>query len=157
MTMIAALPSSQLKISNKSYAGNVIKDNVTNPVVEGAFYQSNPMTVKEMLVRKINKSLCFCLFVTILITFISYYIAMSYEAKLNKLDNEIVSINTENQDLQSYLDRFKSFNNVDSKIEEFNLLQKADKVIEVTASNESRTIIPEKKHYSSSFNWSIGY
>lgn len=129
----------------------------SSSVVEGDFYQAKPMTIREMVTRKINKSLCGCLMVTIAITFVSYYIAMNYEAKLNTLDNEIVRLNTENQDLQAELDRFKSFNNVDNKIGEFNLLQKADKVIEVTAMNAQKAVITPKKTVVNTFNWAIGY
>lgn len=140
------------------------KDSVTNPikadssVVEGAFYQEKPMTIRTMVTRKINKSLCFCLGLAIVVTFVSYYIAMNYEAKLNSLDNEIVRLNTENQDLQAELDKYKSFNNVDNKIGEFSHLQKAEKVIEVTALNSAtKEVVHPVKTASSDFNWSIGY
>ena len=118
----------ELLYRQSSYASSPIKEN--NSVIEGSFYQEKPMTIREVLTRRINKSLCCCLIIAIVVTFISYYIAMNYEAKLNSLDNEIVRLNTENQDLQAELDRYKSFNNVDNKIGEFNLLQKADKVID---------------------------
>ncbi len=140
---------------NQSYNSNPIKEE--NPVIEGSFYQAKPITIREMVTRKINKSLCFCLMVTIGITFVSYYIAMNYEAKLNNLDNEIVRLNAENQDLQAELDRLKSFNNVDNKIGEFNLLQKADKVIEVTALSAKNKVVTPTKTASSNFNWAIGY
>lgn len=140
----------------KSYTSNPQKNN--NPVIEGSFYQEKPMTIREMVTRKINKSLCFCLGITIAITFVSYYIAMNYEAKLNNLDNEIVRLNAENQDLQAELDKFKSFNNVDNKIGEYNLLQKAEKVIEVTALNSAaKQIQPPVKTASNNFDWAIGY
>lgn len=157
------LNSSRVKIKEheslyrqSSYTHNPIRED--NSVIEGSFYQAKPMTVREMVTRKINKSLCFCLGVAISITFISYYIAMNYEAKLNNLDNEIVRLNAENQDLQAELDKFKSFNNVDTKIGEYKLLQKAEKVIEVTALN---AVQKESEHpvktASNSFNWAIGY
>ncbi|MBR1425210.1 hypothetical protein IJ579_06575 [bacterium] len=143
------------------YVQNPIRQNEdtsAGQLIEGSFYQAKPMTVREMLTRKINKSLCGCLMVTILVTFVSYYIAMIYEAKLNNLDNEIVRINTENQDLQSELDRYRSFNNVDSRIGKFNLLQKADRVIEVTALTSSATpATTEKISTKEDFNWSVGY
>ena len=132
-------------------------NNKYGEVVEGSFYQSKPLTLREVVTRKINKTLCIFLLITIVITFISYYIAMNYEAKLNKLDNEIVRINTENQDLQADLDRYKSFNNVDNNVEKFNLLQKAEKVIEVTAMNSINTAIEPKKHNALNYNWAIGY
>ena len=157
------LKSSRAKIEDReqlynqsSYVSSPIKE--TSSVIEGSFYQEKPMTVREVLTRRINKSLCFCLVIAIVVTFISYYIAMNYEAKLNSLDNEIVRLNTENQDLQSELDRYKSFNNVDNKIGEFNLLQKADKVIEVTALNAaSKEVEDTVRTASNNFDWAIGY
>ena len=147
----------QASLYNKSgYVANPIHTN--NSVITGDFYQQKPITMREMVTRKINKSLCFCLIVSILVTFVSYYIAMNYEAKLNSLDNEIVRLNAENQDLQAELDRFKSFNNVDSKIGAYNILQKADKVIEVTALNSSQKEIEQTvKTATNNFTWSIGY
>ncbi len=146
----------ELLYRQSSYASSPIKE--TSSVIEGSFYQEKPMTVREVLTRRINKSLCFCLIVAIMVTFVSYYIAMNYEAKLNSLDNEIVRLNTENQDLQSELDRYKSFNNVDNKIGEFNLLQKADKVIEVTALNaSSKEVEDTARTASNNFDWAIGY
>ena len=82
---------------------------------------------------------------------------MNYEAKLNKLDSEIVRINSENLDLQADLDRYKSFNNVDDRVGKFNLLQKANKVIEVTAMNNDEAIITSNKPISNEFRWAIGY
>ncbi len=157
------LNSARVKIEEREllyrqtgYVNNPIKEDTS--VIEADFYQAKPMTIREMVTRKINKSLCFCLGITIAITFVSYYIAMNYEAKLNKLDNEIVRLNVENQDLQAELDRFKSFNNVDNKIGEYNILQKAEKVIEVTALNSAEKDFSRPiKTASGNFNWAIGY
>ncbi len=144
----------ELLYRQSSYNSNPVKDTV----VEGSFYQEAPVTIREMVTRKINKSLCFCLGITIAVTFVSYYIAMNYEAKLNTLDNEIVRLNAENQDLQAELDKYKSFNNVDNKIGEYNLLQKAEKVIEVTALNSAQKTASEPvKTAASNVNWAIGY
>ena len=96
-------------------------------------------------------------FIAVVVAFVSYYIAMNYEAKLNMLDREIVRINTENHELQADLDRYKSFNNVDTNIGKYNLLQKADKVIEVTAMNMDNSIVTPKKNNNSKFNWVVGY
>ena len=83
---------------------------------------------------------------------------MNCEAKLNKLDSEIVRLNAENQDLQAELDRFQSFNNVDNRVEEFNLLKKADKVLEITAlSTEQKEIGNLGNINQNNFDWSIGY
>lgn len=138
------------------YSTNPIEE--TSSVIEGSFYREKPITMRDMVTRRINKTLCFFLGLAIAVTFVSYYIAMNYEAKLNNLDNEIVRLNAENQDLQTELDRYKSFNNVDNKIGEFNLLQKAEKVIEVTALNTATTEINHPvKAASNKFNWAIGY
>lgn len=156
-----SLNSARLKIEEYGYKQNIY---VSNPrikdgtVIEGAFYEDTPTTVESMTNRKTNKMLCGCLAVAIAVTFVSYYISMNYEAKLNSLDNEIVRLNAENQDLQTELDRYKSFNNVDTKIGEFNLLQKADKVIEITALNVSADQVDKPvKTASNKFDWAIGY
>ena len=138
----------------QKYYHNPIKE---NRVIDGGFYQVEPMTIREMVTRKVNKSLCFCLMITIVVTFVSYYIAMNYEAKLNSLDSEIVRINAENQDLQAELDRYKSFNNVDNRIGKLNLLQKADKVIEVNALETQKIPAHVAKASGDTFSWSIGY
>lgn len=153
--------SANIKVSNPNIITGKNTQPVTNTIVStvvtGDFYRQKPITVREMVTRRINKTLCICLLCTIVVTFISYYIAMNFEAKLNSLDREIVRINTENLDLQTDLDRYKSFNNVDSKIGEFKLLQKADKVLEITAMNSSDVQSAGKKGHNSTFNWAIGY
>ena len=145
------------RAKNGNYSSEIVNTRVSDPIPEGSLYQQKPVTVREMVTRKINKTLCCCLLLTILVTFVSYYIAMNYEAKLNKLDSEIVRINSENLDLQADLDRYKSFNNVDNRVGKFNLLQKANKVIEVTALNNDETIITSDKPESNEFRWAIGY
>lgn len=150
--------SRKLKYKNKGYVSNSIKNVPSDSVVvEGSFYQSKPVTVQEMITRRINQTLCCCLLFTILIAFISYYVAMNYEAKLNKLDSEIVRVNSENSDLQAELDRYKSFNNVDDRVGKFNLLQKADKVIEVTAMSSDNAVISTTKNSTTDYRWALGY
>lgn len=159
-SLITARVQQNINDGRYGYSQNPIESSYTTAsVIPGDFYQVQPMTVREMVTRKVNKSLCFCLLITIAVTFISYYIAMNFEAKLNNLDKEIVRINAENQDLQSELDRFKSFNNVDNKIGKFNLLQKADKVIEVTAmvKDTDKSLSSASKTSAEKFNWAIGY
>ncbi len=146
-----------VKVRSQTYVARVNNERVSDVLSDNSLYQSKPVTVREMVTRRINKTLCCCLLFTILITFISYYIAMNYEAKLNKLDSEIVRINSENLDLQADLDRYKSFNNVDNRVGKFNLLQKANKVIEVTAMNNDDTVISSPKPVSNEFRWAIGY
>ena len=141
--------------SRSNYASNPVKEN--SSVIEGSFYQEKPMTIREMVTRKINKSLCFCLGITIAITFVSYYIAMNYEAKLNSLDNEIVRLNAENQDLQAELDKFKSFNNVDKTLQQNNILQRAGQVIETPQITVDTTASAKQSKVKKMFNYAIGF
>ena len=91
-----------------------------------------------------------------MVAFVSYYFSMSNELALNKLSRQISTLNEENAELQNNLDRLKSFNNVDSKMMEYNMLQKAAKVIEVQAVH-SPVAVDNKPEKTASFNWAIGY
>ncbi len=140
--------------TSTGYAQNPIIQET--PVIEGYFRRES--MVKEMAIRKVNRSLCALLCISILVSFISYYFSMSNELRLNILSRQITTLNDENAELQNSLDRLKSFNNVDNKMEQYNLLQKPAKVIEVQAVNRSvpENIIPENTK-SASFDWSVGY
>lgn len=126
------------------------------PVIEGYFYYNKENLVKEMAIRRINQTLCGLLGVFLVITFFSYYFAMTNEVTLNTLSRQITTLNDENADLQNNLDRLKSFNNVDSKMLENNMLQKAAKVIEVQAV-ASAAPIAKAQTTTSPFSWAIGY
>ena len=83
---------------------------------------------------------------------------MSNEITLNTLSRQVTALNDENAELQNNLDRLKSFNNVDNKMVQYNLLQKAAKVIEVPAvASTAMTPASEKKTASSHINWAMGY
>ncbi len=126
------------------------------PVIEGPFYYDKENLVKEMAIRRVNKTLSGLLTMLILTAFVSYYSAMTNEVTLNKLRRQITTLNEENSELQNQLDRLKSFNNVDDKMGEYNLLQKAAKVIEVPAVAPAAPI-ETKKETTTAFNWAIGY
>ena len=55
----------KLSYNKNGYVDNTIQEQT--PVIEGSFYQVKPMTIREMVTRKINKSLCGCLILTILV------------------------------------------------------------------------------------------
>lgn len=138
--------------TSQSYSANPIRED--NQVIEGYFQKE--ISQKAMAIRKVNKTLCGLLGVAVLVAFISYYFSMSNELTLNKLSRQISTLNEENAELQNQLDRLKSFNNVDSKMMQYNTLQKAAKVIEVQAVN-STVPIDKKPEKTASFNWAIGY
>ena len=126
------------------------------PVIEGPFYYDKENLVKEMSIRRINKTMGSLLAIVVITAFVSYYFAMTNEVTLNKLSRQITVLNEENSELQNRLDRLKSFNNVDDKMMENNLLQKAAKVIEVPAVAPAAAI--DKKHdTTAAFSWAIWY
>ncbi len=146
------LEVSEEKYSNQSYVNNPIREE--NQVIEGYFQKE--ISQKAMAIRKVNKTLCGLLGVAVFIAFVGYYFAMSNELTLNKLSRQITTLNDENAELQNQLDRLKSFNNVDSKMMQYNMLQKAAKVIEVPAVT-SAVSIDNKPEKTASFNWAVGY
>ena len=141
----------QVSYSQRGYVSNPVREE--NQVIEGYFQKE--ISQKAMAIRKVNKTLCGLLGVTVLVAFV-YYFAMTNELTLNKLSRQITTLNDENAELQNHLDRLKSFNNVDSKMMQYNMLQKAVKVIEVQAV-QSTTPVVTKPEKTASFNWAIGY
>lgn len=144
--------SIQTSYLNQGYASNPVRGE--SQVIEGYFQKE--ISQKAMAIRKVNKTLCGLLGVTVLVAFVSYYFAMTNELTLNKLSRQITTLNDENAELQNHLDRLRSFNNVDSKMMQYNMLQKAVKVIEVQAV-QSTTPVVTKPEKTASFNWAIGY
>ena len=141
---------------NNSYQGYVQNpiERVEAPIIEGYFYKES--TVKDMAIRKVNKSLCGLLIMAVVTTFVSYYFVMCNELTLNTLNRQIVALNEENSELQNNLDRLKSFSNVDTKMMQYNLLHKAENVLEVPAIQAVADV--DTKHISSApFKWAIGY
>lgn len=127
---------------------------ITSRVIEGPFQKE--VSQKSLAIKHVNKTLCGLLCVAIMVAFVSYYFAMSDELMLNKLSRQITALNDENSELQNSLDRLKSFNNVDDKMMQNNMLTKAEKVIEVQAINSEVPILANNTK-TSSFNWAIGY
>lgn len=153
----ARVRTSELVVSeenyySKAYANNPIRED--NQVIEGYFQKE--ISQKAMAIRKVNKTLCGLLGIAVIVAFIGYYFAMSNELTLNKLSRQITTLNDENAELQNQLDRLKSFNNVDSKMMQYNMLQKAAKVIEVQAVH-APVAVDKKTEKTASFNWAIGY
>lgn len=142
----------QESYTSQSYVNNPITED--NQVIEGYFQKE--ISQKAMAIRKVNKTLCGLLGIAVLFAFVSYYFSMSNELTLNKLSRQITALNDENAELQNQLDRLKSFNNVDNKMMEYNMLQKAAKVIEVQAV-ASPVAVDNKSEKTASFNWAIGY
>lgn len=134
-----------------NYAENTIE---SSQVIEGYFQKE--VSKKALAIKHVNKTLCGLLGIAVLVAFVSYYFAMSDELELNKLSRQITSLNDENSELQNHLDRLKSFNNVDDKMMQYNMLTKAEKVIEVPAVASVEPVLANNIK-TASFNWAIGY
>ena len=143
-----------LDYQNNYQQQGYVQNPIENQVIEGYFQKE--ISQKAMAIRKVNKTLCGLLGIAVLVAFVSYYFAMSNELSLNKLSRQITTLNDENAELQNHLDRLKSFNNVDNKMMQYNMLSKASKVIEVQAVNTALPVVA-KSEKTASFNWAVGY
>ena len=126
----------QLRCVNRVEIENLKRAYVNNPLVEPDFsrviegYFPKENFVKDMAIKKVNKTLCILLAISIIVSFASYYFVLTTETKLNELSKQTVMLNDENTELQNNLDKLKSFKNVDATMQKNKMLQKADKVIE---------------------------
>lgn len=123
-------------------------------VIEGYFYKEN--LIKEMAIRRVNKTLCGILLFFVMCAFVSYYFSMSNEITLNTLSRQVTTLNDENSELQNHLDRLKSFNNVDNTMAQQNILQKAATVMEVPAVTPIDNV-ETKKTLANNFDLAFGY
>ncbi len=157
---VGILNTARVRLDNEAYIYRYSQQYVETPVrqnapvIEGYFQQED--SVKAMAIRKVNKTLCGLLGLLVIAAFVSYYFAMSCELTLNTLSRQITTLNDENAELQSSLDKLKSFNNVDTTMMQKNILQKAEKVIEVPAV-KSIVSVEKQPAKSAPFSWMIGY
>lgn len=134
--------------------GNYQSNPQYTPVIEGFFPKENIR--KEMAIRKINTVLTLLLGFCLFLTAISYYFATANEMTLNNLSRQTIVLNDENSDLQNRVDKLKSFNNVDITMQKNNMLQKAERVIEVPAVS-TNMVANKKLNTQKPFSWAIGY
>lgn len=136
----------------QGYAYNPIRHEQI--VVDGSFKKES--SIKTMAIEKVNKTLRNLLLILVVASFAGYYFAMVSEYKLNNLSHQITTINDENAELENDLNKLKSLRNVDSRVSQSNLLQKAGQVMEVSAVG---AVAPQTKKVkvSSTFDWAIGY
>lgn len=113
--------------TKKSFVDKSVQNLAVNSIIEGYFPKEN--LVKDMAIKRVNKTLCVILSLLIGVVIVSYYFVISCEMKLNDLSRQTVILNNENEELQNRLDTLKSFNNVDKTLQENNMLQRAGQVI----------------------------
>ncbi len=139
----------------KSFVDKSVQKLAVNSIIEGYFPKEN--LVRDMAIKRINKSLCIILSLLVAVVVISYYFVISCEMKLNDLSRQTVILNNENEELQNKLDSLKSFNNVDKTLQQNNMLQRAGQVIEtpeIPVETEGVDTFASKKRL---FNYAIGF
>lgn len=139
----------------KAFVDKSVQKLVSNSIIEGYFPKEN--LVRDMAIKRVNKSLCIILGILITVVVISYYFVISCEMKLNDLSRQTVILNNENEELQNKLDSLKSFNNVDKTLQQNNLLQRPGQVIETQEVQGSADNLNKNTSRQKVFNHAIGF
>ncbi len=142
-------------VTRKSFVDKSVQKFIDNSIIEGYFPREN--LVKDMAIKRVNKSLCIILSILIAVVIVSYYFVISCEMKLNDLSRQTVILNNENEELQNKLDSLKSFNNVDKTLQQNNLLQRPGQVIETQEIQASTDNIEKNTAKKRIFNNAIGF
>ena len=139
----------------KTYIDKSVQKLAVNSIIEGYFPKEN--LVKDMAIKRVNKSLCIILSILIAVVVISYYFVISCEMKLNDISRQTVILNNENEELQNKLDGLKSFNNVDKTLQQNNMLQRAGTVIETPEVQVNQDSVNNNSVKRKIFNYAIGF
>ncbi len=139
----------------KSFVDNSIQKLAVNSIIEGYFPKEN--LVKDMAIKRVNKTLCVILSLLIGVVIVSYYFVISCEMKLNDISRQTVILNNENEELQNKLDALKSFNNVDKTLQQNNMLQRAGQVIETPEITVDPALALKNRPKKRIFNYAIGF
>ena len=142
-------------VAGKSFVDRSVQKLVDNSIIEGYFPKEN--LVKDMAIKRVNKSLCIILSILVAVVVVSYYFVISYEIKLNDVSRQTVILNNENEELQNKLDSLKSFNNVDKTLQQNNLLQRPGQVIETQEIQPSVENSGKNTSHKRVFNHAIGF
>lgn len=139
----------------KTFVDKSVQKLAVNSIIEGYFPKEN--LVKDMAIKRVNKTLCVILSLLIGVVVVSYYFVISCEMKLNDLSRQTVLLNNENEELQNKLDSLKSFNNVDKTLQQNNMLQRAGQVIETQEVVVDTVSASKNKTKKKIFNYAIGF
>lgn len=142
-------------VRNKSFIDKSVQNLAVNSIIEGYFPKEN--FVRDMAIKRVNKTLCVILSLLIAVVVISYYFVISCEVKLNDLSRQTVILNNENEELQNKLDTLKSFNNVDKTLQQNNMLQRAGQVIEAPEVTVDTASSAKQSKMKKIFNYAIGF
>ena len=139
----------------KSFVDKSIQKLAVNSIIEGYFPKEN--FVRDMAIKRVNKTLCVILSLLIGVVVVSYYFVISCEMKLNDLSRQTVILNNENEELQNKLDSLKSFNNVDKTLQQNNMLQRAGQVIETQEVTVDPSLASKQTSSKKIFNYALGF
>ena len=139
----------------KSFVDKSIQKLAVNSIIEGYFPKEN--FVRDMAIKRVNKTLCVILSLLIGVVIVSYYFVISCEMKLNDLSRQTIVLNNENEELQNKLDSLKSFNNVDKTLQQNNMLQRAGQVIETPEVTIDTPISANRSVKKKIFDYAIGF
>ena len=142
-------------VARKSFVDKSVQKLVDNSIIEGYFPKEN--LVRDMAIKRVNKSLCIILSILVMVVVISYYFVISCEIKLNDISRQTVILNNENEELQNKLDSLKSFNNVDKTLQQNNLLQRPGQVIETPEIQPAVETAGKNPSHKRVFNHAIGF
>ena len=139
----------------KTFVDKSVQKLAVNSIIEGYFPKEN--FVRDMAIKRVNKTLCVILSLLIGVVVVSYYFVISCEMKLNDLSRQTIILNNENEELQNKLDSLKSFNNVDKTLQQNNMLQRAGQVIETQEVTVDPSLASKQTSSKKIFNYAIGF
>ena len=146
------------KVQKKSIETSIVRGQNTgsenNQIISGYFVKEK--SYKEMVIARVNSFLCALLGFLVLVCLVRYYFVTMGEVKLNQIRKETLALNYENEDLQNKLDNLQSFYNVDMAVARSNMLQRATKVVELSAA-KLPSVRFENQDSAQKKTWSMGY
>mgnify|MGYP004523222935 CR=1 FL=1 len=117
---------------------NVAQNKATNPInndngqiISGYFL--NEKSYKELIIARVNNFLYIVLGVLITFCLICYYFVSCKEVQLNQISRTTLELNFENDELQNKVDSLQSYYNIDKAVSKTNILERAQKVVEINA------------------------
>ena len=125
-----------------------------NQIISGYFVKEK--SYKELVIARINAFLCAMLAFLVMVCLVSYYFVTMGEVSLNQIRKETLALNYENEDLQNKLDNLQSYYNVDMAVAKSNILQRATKVVELSAA-QIPSVNFENRDNNQKNAWSMGY
>ena len=124
--------------NNTKQKANTSQNKATNPIdsdsgqiISGYFL--NEKSYKELIIARVNNILYIVLGVLILFCLVCYYFVSCKEVQLNQISRTTLELNFENDELQNKVDSLQSYYNIDKAVSKTNILERAQKVVEVNA------------------------